>query len=53
MDCLHDFQSIHLKHYTVKPETLTSFMIDVFSQSSLDNILSVCGFSTVPSVSEV
>ena len=39
MDCLYQFQSIHLKHYTVKPETLTSFMIDVFSQSNLGNIL--------------
>ena len=39
MDCLYHFHSIHLKHYTVKPETLTSFMIDVFNQSSLDNVL--------------
>ena len=41
MACLYHFQSIHLKHYTVKLETLTSFMIDVFSQSNLGNILKV------------
>ena len=41
MDCLYHFQSIDLKHYTVKPETLTSFMIDVFNQSNLGNILTL------------